>query len=39
MASDVEVQVMNRGLLSDEFIGYASVPLRNYDVYDRPKNQ
>ncbi|XP_060568983.1 rab11 family-interacting protein 5-like [Ruditapes philippinarum] len=38
MSSEVDVQVMNRGLLSDEFIGYASIPLKQYDVYERPKS-
>ncbi|XP_045174746.2 rab11 family-interacting protein 1-like isoform X3 [Mercenaria mercenaria] len=38
MSAEVEVQVMNRGLLSDEFIGYVSVPLKQYDVYERPRS-
>ncbi|KAL4224668.1 hypothetical protein ACF0H5_015365 [Mactra antiquata] len=36
--SEVDVQVMNRGLLSDEFIGYTSVPLKDFDFYERPKS-
>jgi hypothetical protein len=39
MSSDVDVHVMNRGLLSDEFIGFVAIPLKNYDVYERPKSQ
>ena len=39
MGHDVEVNVMNRGLLSDEFIGYASVPLHDCDVYERPTSR
>ncbi|KAL3841685.1 hypothetical protein ACJMK2_019795 [Sinanodonta woodiana] len=30
---------MHRGLLSDEFLGYISVPLWEYSIYDRPRNQ
>ncbi|XP_052243677.1 rab11 family-interacting protein 5-like isoform X3 [Dreissena polymorpha] len=36
MQCSIEVNVMNRGMLSDEFIGYASIPLHEYEVYDRP---
>ncbi|XP_052801316.1 rab11 family-interacting protein 1-like isoform X2 [Mya arenaria] len=39
MGSDVEISVLNRGLLSDEFIGYVSLPLHDYDVYDRPTSR
>ena len=39
MKMEIEVSVMNRGLLSDEFIGYVAVPLREYDVYERPRSQ
>ncbi|KAK3583265.1 hypothetical protein CHS0354_011152 [Potamilus streckersoni] len=39
LKSEVEVFVMHRGLLSDEFLGYVSVPLWEYSIYDRPRNQ
>ncbi|XP_033751724.1 rab11 family-interacting protein 1-like isoform X2 [Pecten maximus] len=39
MDQDISVTVMHRGLLSDDFIGYATIPLSDYKVYDRPKSQ
>ncbi|XP_069133997.1 rab11 family-interacting protein 2-like isoform X1 [Argopecten irradians] len=39
MDQDISVTVMHRGLLSDDFIGYATIPLSDYKVFDRPKSQ
>ncbi|XP_060066740.1 rab11 family-interacting protein 1-like [Ylistrum balloti] len=39
MDQDITVTVMHRGLLSDDFIGYATIPLSDYKVFDRPKSQ
>ena len=39
MQNDVELHVMNRGLLSDEFIGYVPVPLNQFGVYERPESR
>ena len=39
MGMDVELNVMNRGLLSDEFIGYVAVPLNQFGVYERPESR
>ena len=39
MNMDVELNVMNRGLLSDEFIGYVPVPLSQFGVYERPESR
>ena len=36
---DVELHVMNRGLLSDEFLGYVPVPLSQFGVYERPESR
>ena len=39
MQTDVELTVLNRGLLSDEFIGYVPVPLSQFGVYERPESR
>jgi len=39
MQTDIQVTVMHRGMLSDDFIGYATVPLAENKVFDRPKSQ
>ncbi|XP_021366816.1 rab11 family-interacting protein 1-like isoform X2 [Mizuhopecten yessoensis] len=39
MDQDITVTVMHRGLLSDDFIGYAAIPLSDFKVFDRPKSQ
>ncbi|KAK3102223.1 hypothetical protein FSP39_009733 [Pinctada imbricata] len=39
MQSDVQIHVMHRGMLTDDFIGYCSIPLCEYNLYDRPKSQ
>ncbi|CAC5368715.1 RAB11FIP1_2_5 [Mytilus coruscus] len=39
MNMEVQLHVMHRGMLSDDFIGYCSVPLWHYKVYERPSSQ
>ncbi|XP_071181965.1 rab11 family-interacting protein 2-like isoform X2 [Mytilus edulis] len=39
MNMEVQLNVMHRGMLSDDFIGYCSVPLWHYKVYERPSSQ
>ena len=33
-SQDVELTVLNRGLLYDKYIGYVPVPLSQFGVYD-----
>ncbi|KAL5006376.1 hypothetical protein ScPMuIL_015182 [Solemya velum] len=39
MHTQVELSIMHRGILSDEFLGYAAVPLWEHNVFERPKSQ
>ncbi|XP_064600379.1 rab11 family-interacting protein 2-like isoform X2 [Liolophura sinensis] len=39
LQDDLEVTVYHRSILQDDFLGYCSIPLSDYKVYDRPKSQ
>ncbi|KAK7473651.1 hypothetical protein BaRGS_00035129 [Batillaria attramentaria] len=39
MHSEIEVQVFNRGVLSDDFLGFATIPLWEQKIQDKPKSQ
>ncbi|KAJ8299225.1 hypothetical protein KUTeg_023285 [Tegillarca granosa] len=39
MHSEITIQVMHRGMLSDDFIGHTTIPLWEYKLYERPKSQ
>lgn len=39
MHSEIEVQVFHRGMLSDDFLGYATIPLWEQKIMDKPKSQ
>ena len=37
--SEIEVSVFHRGVLSDDFLGYATIPLWEQKIQDKPKSQ
>ncbi|XP_070199976.1 rab11 family-interacting protein 2-like isoform X2 [Littorina saxatilis] len=37
--SEIEVSVFHRGVLSDDFLGYAAIPLWEQKIQDKPKTQ
>ena len=38
--AEIGLQVLHRNFLGmDEFLGQASIPLADFDVYERPKNR
>ncbi|XP_046552385.1 rab11 family-interacting protein 5-like isoform X2 [Haliotis rubra] len=39
MHSEIEVNIYHRGVLSDDFLGYASIPMWDHKVGERPKSQ
>nr|AMB26728.1 rab11-interacting protein [Leptochiton asellus] len=39
LQEDIEVTVYHRSILQDDFLGFCSIPLSDYKVYDRPKSQ
>lgn len=37
--ADIVLTVLHRNIIGDEFLGQASIPLSEFDVYDKPKNK
>ena len=37
--SEIEVSVFHHGVLSDDFLGYATIPLWEQKIQDKPKTQ
>lgn len=39
MHSEIEVQLFHRGILSDDFLGYTTIPLWEQKIQDKAKSQ
>lgn len=37
--ADIVLTVLHRNFIGDEFLGQISIPLAEFDVYDKPKNK